>query len=792
MEIAEAFITIKIDNARLKRELTLSQRAFEKAADRMKKSADKMQKAIRDASVAVVGVGVALTATFGLLAKEFIGAAATMERLKFGLIAVAGSAEEANKQFQSLREVAKLPGLTFQQAVQGSINLQAAGLNAKLAERSLKAFGNALVTVGRSAADLRGVNLALTQILTKTSAFGQEIRQLSERLPQVRVAMKNAFGVASAEEITKLGLTSAEFVERLITEFEKLPRVTGGAANAIDNLRDAWMQMANSLGQVLLPAFTSIVNKLADVTKFLEGLTDTQKSLLAWTTVAVAGFGAVATAIGGLGLLLPVITAGTAGLGVVFASLATVGLGPIGIGIAAIAIAVTGLAIAYKEFGKSRKEVRLDQDLKALEGNISGIESQIALLNKAIGEIETAVRKKGVKSISLLGTSLKNTAGDVPVLGKALLPVGEQIERIRKRIARLIIELDFLRKTPKGIPGPEAEKAPKGLTEEEKVILRVVDTLKIKANLEKKAREEQARRVKIAREDAFLASRGQGAPFGFQIGIDREMEAKKRLADFNEMIDKEQGKRQVGMLAKFREFAEARRKELKRLLQLATKASKEMDKRRDELAAKDKAMFKNLAEGEITTQADVDEAIRKGRAEGDKLRIQRNLKTFRTLAALERSRIASFKRIWDEFTLGIQQSFTDMFGDMLTKGRADWSSFAADLKSIFLRNLAEIAVSAAFKGLFDLVNRLDRVVLRPVSGPDFGTPPPGVAELEALFGTPAAPGGVRLAPGGNIIVQIPNADIEHMSSARAERLIQRTFGPAQRRFEKRGIIARRM
>ena len=786
MEIAEAFITIKVDNARLKRELAMSRREFTKTTDKMKK-------AVKDVSIALVGIGAVMIASFGLLTKTFVDAGVSMEKMMKGLTAVSGSAEEAAKQLEELREVAKLPGLGLEEAIKASINLQAVRFSAEKATFFISEMGNALATVGKGRAELEGVVRGMQQMQSRGKVLAEEINQISERIPQFRAAMLDAFGTATSEEIQKLGITVEEFLDRTVGELAKLPRVAGGTANAIENLRDAWTQLATALGKALLPAFTKIVDALSKVVEFLNKLTDTQKSILAWGTVIGAGIGVVAAAIGGLGLLLPGITTSLAAFSVVFGGLGTVALGPIGIGITAIAIAVTGLALAFKEFGKSKKDVDLEQDTKALARNIEGIEASINSIRQAVLEIEKEVRTKGVKSISLLGTSLKDATGNVKGFDKELKPVEEQLERLRKRAAELVVELNFLRKTPKGIPGPKVEKEAV-LSEEEKVILRIIDKLKIKANLEKKAREEQARRAKFAKEDAFLASRGQGRPGGDPIGIDREKEATKRIADFNEMIDEEQSKRQVRMLAQFREFVEARRKELQELLQLAIKTREDMDKRRDELAAKDKAMFKNLAEEEITTQADVDEAIRKGRAEGDKLRIARNLKTFRTLAAIERNRIASFKRVWNDFTLGVQQSFTTMFGNMLTGGINSWKAFAIEIKDIFLRQLAKIAVSAAFRALENLADRIDFSFRGVTGGPGSGST--GVSDEEVVdtvtgLANTLAPSGARLAPGGINII-LPNADIENMSSARAERLLRRTFGPAQRRLEKRGIIARRM
>jgi hypothetical protein len=216
-----------------------------------------------------------------------------------------------------------------------------------------------------------------------------------------------------------------------------------------------------------------------------------------------------------------------------------------------------------------------------------------------------------------------------------------------------------------------------------------------------------------------------------------------------------------------------------------------MDERRDAQAAKDKARFQNLAEEEITTQADVDEAIRKGRAEGDKLRIARNLKTFRTLAAIERNRVQSFKRVWDDFTLGVQQSFADMFGDMLTGGITSWRKFAIEIKDIFLRQLAQIAVSQAFKALENLADRIDFGFRGVTGGP--GSDGGGGGGIFSGDQPPILPPIGTAAPAPGVIqIVFPNADIEHMSQARIEQAVQARIAPALRQLAKRGIIATRM
>lgn len=186
------------------------------------------------------------------IAKNTIQSAATFDSLKRGLTAVSGSAEEAERQLVRLREVAKAPGLGFREAIQGSIALQAAGIEAVLAERSLKAFGNALATVGKGKADLDGVGLALSQIVSKGKISAEEINQISERVPQIRKAMQAAFGTADTEALQKQNIGATQFIEGIVAQLEKLPQATGGAANAWENFTDSLDQAMVTIGGPLL------------------------------------------------------------------------------------------------------------------------------------------------------------------------------------------------------------------------------------------------------------------------------------------------------------------------------------------------------------------------------------------------------------------------------------------------------------------------------------------------------------------------------------------------------------
>lgn len=272
--LAVAFVEIKGITGKFKASMAQAQRITNKFGSSATKSIRRVTLGLVAmgvaAAAAAVAIGVKLAQALIRAGRATIQTAVKYDKLVRGLTAVSGSSKEARRQLVRLRDVAKLPGLSFAEAIQGSTALQAAGLSANLAERSLKAFGNALVTVGKGARDLKGVNLALTQIVTKQTGFGQELRQLSERLPQVRKAMKDAFGIGSVEDFQKLGLAAEDFIEGIVIEFEKLPKVTGTVANALENLGISFDLLKNSIGKKLLEATEIASTSLTDI---IDGLT---------------------------------------------------------------------------------------------------------------------------------------------------------------------------------------------------------------------------------------------------------------------------------------------------------------------------------------------------------------------------------------------------------------------------------------------------------------------------------------------------------------------------------------
>lgn len=288
--------------------LSQSLRTVEPAKDAAKKISqsfgaafDSIKAKVREVAESIKGVGsslsVGLTAPLAIFGTTATQAAVKLDSLKRGLTAVAGSSQAAQQQLVRLREVAKLPGLGFEEAIQGSINLQAAGLSAQEAERTLKGFGNALATVGKGKAELDGVVLAISQIQSKGKISAEEINQIAERVPQIRQVLLDAFGTANTEILQQAGITSEEFVRTVNTALEKLPQVTGGAQNALENFDDVRKKVFGQFGDAVLRVLIPILER---VTPFLERMGDAFAALSPAAQTTVVVIGAIAAAVGPL------------------------------------------------------------------------------------------------------------------------------------------------------------------------------------------------------------------------------------------------------------------------------------------------------------------------------------------------------------------------------------------------------------------------------------------------------------------------------------------------------------
>jgi len=347
--------------------LGLDTTAFQRSIGRVEKQLQQFGSRLES-----VGTTLSQRLTLPLLAAgaASVKAFADFEKLSKGLAAVMGSSEAAEAELVKLREVAKLPGLGFKEAVQGSVNLQAVGLSADQARQTLRGFGAAIAATGGGAMELQEVQRQLTQIISKNRILQEDYGVLQERVPLIGKALQAAFGTTNIENVRAMGISGQEFVQRISEALIVLPQtqnLTGGLANSLENLRDSLQNSAAQFGQAINKAIDleGIISKVAAaVQRAADGFSalnpDIQKNIVL-SSAGAAAIGPLLFAIGSFAKIAAIASTGLKSLGTAL----TFMTGPVGITIAAIAALVAGIVIAYRRSAEFREFVdRLGYTLK--------------------------------------------------------------------------------------------------------------------------------------------------------------------------------------------------------------------------------------------------------------------------------------------------------------------------------------------------------------------------------------------------------------------------------------------
>jgi tape measure domain-containing protein len=240
---------------------TALNRGLSQQEGKLKRFASSTENSFRGAQAAIGTLGL------GLLAREGVQVVAAFDRMNRGMTSLEGSAAGAKLRMDELREASKLPGLDFEQAVQGDIRLRSVGLSAELSKKAITEMGNALSLAGGTSADLDGVVLALTQIISKGKVSAEEINQIAERVPQVRAVMKDMFGTADTETLQRMNIDAETFVSTLVEGFGKLERAQAGLDEKMQDFSTSIRGAANAL-------LEGLVGKGAEGLSRLGGLLD--------------------------------------------------------------------------------------------------------------------------------------------------------------------------------------------------------------------------------------------------------------------------------------------------------------------------------------------------------------------------------------------------------------------------------------------------------------------------------------------------------------------------------------
>lgn len=451
--------------------------------------------ALRSVGQGLASVGatlsIGLTAPLVALGAASVDAAVRLDSLKRGLTAIVGSSDEANRQLARLTQIAKLPGIGFEEAIQGSIRLQAVGFSAAEAEKNLREFSNAVALTGGGRDELARVTVQLGQLAAKGKVLSQDLRPIIEAAPAVGRALLQAFGTVNAADIQELGLSSKEFLNVLTDELSRLPRAAAGAKNSFENFRDEVFRAAAAVGQVLLPALTRFVEVVGPV---IVSLANAFAALPAPLQVVVVGIGGLLAALGPVLFVVGQLTLGVGRLLVGFVELNVAGILPTIASLRALTAGTLGAAAAQRTLAASSALVI---------GTVGGI---VALLAGVIAAyaIYNAFQKDAVTLSKERADQLTAEIKSLEEQAKFLNGLGAGVERTADEQQRLSDIYDKL--------NTQAKIRVAGITDEEKRLIALRAELEKVIELRGQERIQQAANVaaQIAASAATIAANEQG------------------------------------------------------------------------------------------------------------------------------------------------------------------------------------------------------------------------------------------------------------------------------------------
>jgi len=314
---------------------------FDRALEDAKVKANNLGASIKAVGAGISSLGTKLTlgitAPLVALGGVSFKNAAELQGLHLSLQTTMGSAAAAGAEFERLTQLAKLPGIGFREAIQGSTNLQIVGFSADKARGIIEQFGNAVARTGGGKLELGRTITQLVQMSSAGKVLTQDLKPILQMAPAVSGAMKKAFGTINAADIEKTGISATAFIDKMVVALSELERAPAGLQNSIENISDSAFRASAAFGNILTPTLAPAMSKFADalerVAKWMDTLTPFQRDFITWALIAAAALGPmlfilgkIVSMVGGFLFMASVLTMMETSLGALAASAAALAL----------------------------------------------------------------------------------------------------------------------------------------------------------------------------------------------------------------------------------------------------------------------------------------------------------------------------------------------------------------------------------------------------------------------------------------------------------------------------------
>ena len=185
---------------------------------------------------------------------------------------------------------------------------------------------------------LKRLGIVMTEANLQQFALAQGIKKTTKEMSQAeKVQLRYAFVMDKTQN------AQGDF-----------SRTSGGAANQMRIFQERLKELGNEFGQIILPAFTSLITSVNSAFKSFGNLSDGTKKTIVVVAALVAAIGPLVAFIGTILTLIPSMVAGFVAVKTAFAALtASIAANPLG----AIAVALGLVVGALYAYSQANKEV---------------------------------------------------------------------------------------------------------------------------------------------------------------------------------------------------------------------------------------------------------------------------------------------------------------------------------------------------------------------------------------------------------------------------------------------------
>lgn len=338
------------------------------------KSLDNISSKMKSVGSTISNVGnkfLGLTATIGAAVGYGVNYNAQLQKYETALKTLTGSAEEANKIMNQIKEDAKTTPFDVAGLTQANQLLISTGLSGEESRETILALGNAIAATGGGNEELSRMAVNLQQIKNVGKAAAIDIKQFAYAGIDIYGLLADYLGITK-EEAANMTVTWEDLNGALINASKEGGKYFGAMAQqsetfngAFSNAMDSFNQSLGNLTESLMPQITNIIQKITEWMNRFNELDQRTKDLVLKILLLVAALGPILIIIGKLitagGIIAGVFSkisgviaktsVGAGGLSKVLTALT----GPIGIVIGVI----TGLVGIFTYLYNTNEQFRL-------------------------------------------------------------------------------------------------------------------------------------------------------------------------------------------------------------------------------------------------------------------------------------------------------------------------------------------------------------------------------------------------------------------------------------------------